>query len=41
MVYIGPKITDGNVIGEYDYMKENTFKSLEAILPSAIYEVYR
>lgn len=40
-VYLGPKISDYDVINQYDYMRENTLKTIEAILPSEINEVYR
>lgn len=40
-VFIGPKITESQVIEQYDYMRSSNLSSISAIEPSSILYIYR
>ena len=40
-IMIGPKITDPDVIEQYDYMRKSNLKSIKSVSPSTIVDVYR
>ena len=40
-VFIGPKITEPQVIEQYDYMRSSNLSSISAIEPSSIQDIYR
>lgn len=40
-VFIGPKITESQVIEQYDYMRSSNLNSISAIEPSSILYIYR
>ena len=40
-VFIGPKITESQVIEQYDYMRSSNLSSIRAIEPSSIQDIYR
>ena len=40
-VYIGPKITDPQVVEQFDYMRTCNLNTIKVIEPSSIQDIYR
>lgn len=40
-IMIGPKITEPDVIDQYDYMRKSNLKTIKSVNPSTIVDVYR